>query len=161
MSAVLDYLIKLESYQEYLEALDPGQLIVLYLRKEQGMNFHEIAEILDITHQAAVTRLRAAGNRLLQAHPNLRPLVQDRGSRSYNRRPRHALTGREQLVLDALANLNGNSADGMTTTELSRFLGIHPNILYGVTRSLVARGLLRRGQRTGRGVPLYLNGDQP
>jgi DNA-directed RNA polymerase specialized sigma24 family protein len=89
MSAILDRLVSLETYQEYLDVLTPGQVVVLFLREVQGMNFREIGEMLDITHQAASIRLNTAAKMLVETYPELESRAKERQFRVYRRKVIH------------------------------------------------------------------------
>lgn len=154
MTAVLDRLTQLETYREYLNALSPGQLIVLYLREAYGWSFHQIGDYLGITHQAAAIRLNTAGQRLLAAYPHLRADVEDRTHRAYRRIAPDQTLQREQRVLAAIRHCNGHGPPN--ATALAKQLGMDPRTVNRAIRSLIAQDKLHRGQRTRAGYPLYL-----
>jgi len=145
------YMIAQERYQEILETLKPGELLVLALRLEFGMNNRQIGDELGITHQAVAHRFYTAQRRIAAQMPQL---VRQNG----HKRNGHLWAERELAFLQAVADLE-NRGEVPALPAIEHETGMPNYTAWRVWARVKESGLAVQGKRIVNTRPIALTDD--
>lgn len=148
-------LVALEQYQEILDELTPGQLVVVALLMEHEMSYNQIAAEIGMTKQAVASRINQAARRIARAFPEL--VYEARRPRRYGG-PGDGLTDRDLSFIRGIVDLE-KRGEVVTLPALIQELGLDRNTIYRTFKGLQDRGLVSYGLQVGRTCPLCLNCD--
>ena len=73
----LDHLVEQDTFAEILALLEPEELVIAFLRLE-GLSDDQIAALLDIDRATVCRRMEQALWRIVEAMPELAPVLRDR-----------------------------------------------------------------------------------